>query len=84
MLAPSDLGMCFPNVIKETPQDALKDLALFTLALSAPECTQIAHRHLLAIFHCRLGYHKEFPQFWGRKWLRQFYGRLEKCVRSAG
>ena len=23
-------------------------------------------------------------QFWGRKWLRQFYGRLEKCVRSAG
>ena len=24
------------------------------------------------------------PQFWGRKWLRQFYGRLEKCVLSAG
>ena len=24
------------------------------------------------------------PQFWGRKRLRQFYGRLEKCVRSAG
>ena len=23
------------------------------------------------------------PQFWGRKWLRQFYGRLEKCVLSA-
>ena len=20
------------------------------------------------------------PQFWGRKWLRQFYGRLEKCA----
>ena len=20
------------------------------------------------------------PQFWGRKWLRQFYGHLEKCV----
>ena len=24
------------------------------------------------------------PQFWGRKWLRQFYGRLEKCILSAG
>ena len=24
------------------------------------------------------------PQFWGRKWVRQFYGRLEKCVLSAG
>ena len=24
------------------------------------------------------------PQFWGRKWLRQFYGRLEKCTLSAG
>ena len=24
------------------------------------------------------------PQFWGRKWLHQFYGRLEKCVLSAG
>ena len=24
------------------------------------------------------------PQLWGRKWLRQFYGRLEKCVLSAG
>ena len=24
------------------------------------------------------------PQFWGREWLRQFYGRLEKCVLSAG
>ena len=24
------------------------------------------------------------PQFWGRKWLRQFCGRLEKCVLSAG
>ena len=24
------------------------------------------------------------PQFWGRKWLCQFYGRLEKCVHSAG
>ena len=24
------------------------------------------------------------PHFWGRKWLRQFYGRLEKCVLSAG
>ena len=24
------------------------------------------------------------PQFWGRKWLRQFYGHLEKCVLSAG
>ena len=24
------------------------------------------------------------PQFWGRKWARQFYGRLEKCVLSAG
>ena len=23
------------------------------------------------------------PQFWGRKWVRQFYGRLEKCVLSA-
>ena len=22
-------------------------------------------------------------QFWGRQWLRQFYGRLEKCVLSA-
>ena len=22
-------------------------------------------------------------QFWGRKWRRQFYGRLEKCVLSA-
>ena len=24
------------------------------------------------------------PQFWGRKWLHQFYGHLEKCVLSAG
>ena len=24
------------------------------------------------------------PQFRGRKWLRQFYGHLEKCVLSAG
>ena len=24
------------------------------------------------------------PQFWGRKWLRQFYGRLQKCALSAG
>ena len=24
------------------------------------------------------------PQFWGRTWLREFYGRLEKCVLSAG
>ena len=24
------------------------------------------------------------PQFWGRRWVRQFYGRLEKCVLSAG
>ena len=24
------------------------------------------------------------PRFWGRKWLRQFYGHLEKCVLSAG
>ena len=24
------------------------------------------------------------PQFWGRKWLRQFYGHLEKCALSAG
>ena len=24
------------------------------------------------------------PQFWGRKWLRQFYRRMDKCVRSAG
>ena len=24
------------------------------------------------------------PQFRGRKWLRQFYGRLENCVLSAG
>ena len=24
------------------------------------------------------------PQFWGRKWLRQFYGRLEERVLSAG
>ena len=24
------------------------------------------------------------PQFWGRKRLRQFYGRLEKCALSAG
>ena len=24
------------------------------------------------------------PQFWGRKWLRQFYGHLEICVLSAG
>ena len=24
------------------------------------------------------------PQFWGRKWLCQFYGHLEKCIRSAG
>ena len=24
------------------------------------------------------------PQFWGRKWLREFYGRLEKRVLSAG
>ena len=24
------------------------------------------------------------PQFWARKWVRQFYGRLEKCVLSAG
>ena len=23
-------------------------------------------------------------QFWGRKWVRQFYGHLEKCVLSAG
>ena len=25
-----------------------------------------------------------FPQFWGWKWLRQFYGHLEKCALSAG
>ena len=24
------------------------------------------------------------PQFWGWKWVRQFYGRLEECVLSAG
>ena len=24
------------------------------------------------------------PRFWGRKWLRQFYGHLEKCVLCAG
>ena len=30
---------------------------------------------------CPLNY---CPQFWGRKWVRQFYGRLEKCVLSAG
>ena len=23
-------------------------------------------------------------QFWGRKWVHQFYGRLEKCILSAG
>ena len=28
---------------------------------------------------------KDFcPQFWGRKWLRQFHGHLEKCALSAG
>ena len=24
------------------------------------------------------------PQFWGRKWPRQSYGRLENCILSAG
>ena len=32
--------------------------------------------------HCNIGF--SCLQFWGRKWVRQFYGHLEKCVLSAG
>ena len=45
-------------------------------------------REILGVFEVFLGIFEKTKDrrtgFWGRKWLRQFYGRLEKCVLSAG
>ena len=44
-------------------------------------------RHQNVLKHCQKNprvRQNSCPQFWGRKWLCQFYGRPEKCVLSAG
>ena len=55
------------------------------LECNSSTCVPQQHEGLALIVSENPRVRKSFcPQFWGRKWLHQFYGRLEKCVLSEG
>ena len=72
-------SQAFPHLGPPPPPDFL----VCSHVHSGTECTKIAHRHLLAIFHRRLGYRREFcngNQFRVSQGMRQWESILSALI----